>query len=35
MGYYEWLVKQGVDFESDQHLEQADALFEAISYFCN
>ncbi|EXT90519.1 ribonucleoside-diphosphate reductase subunit alpha [Acinetobacter baumannii] len=33
MGYYEWLVKQGVDFESDQHLEQADALFEAISYF--
>ncbi|TYO11363.1 ribonucleoside-diphosphate reductase subunit alpha, partial [Acinetobacter baumannii] len=33
MGYYEWLVKQGVDFESEEHLKQADALFEAISYF--
>lgn len=33
MGYYEWLVQMGVDYESEQHLEQADALFEAISYF--
>lgn len=33
MGYYEWLVKQGIDYESDEHLKQADMLFEAISYF--
>lgn len=33
MGYYEWLVMQGVDYESDEHLKQADMLFEAISYF--
>lgn len=33
MGYYEWLVKQGVDYESDEHLKQANMLFEAISYF--
>lgn len=33
MGYYDWLVAQGVDYESDEHLKQADFLFEAITYF--
>jgi ribonucleoside-diphosphate reductase alpha chain len=33
MGYTEWLVKNGVDWESQKHLENADALFEAISYY--
>jgi ribonucleoside-diphosphate reductase alpha chain len=32
MGYMEWLVKHGIDFESENHLEQADELFEKISF---
>ncbi|WP_297478290.1 ribonucleoside-diphosphate reductase subunit alpha [Ferrovum sp.] len=32
MGYTEMLVKNGIDWESDEHLELADKLFEAISY---
>ena len=33
MGYHEYLVQRGVDFESQEHLEAADELYEAISYF--
>lgn len=33
MGYTEWLVKNGVDWESELHLYYADLLFEAISYY--
>jgi ribonucleoside-diphosphate reductase alpha chain len=33
MGYTEWLVKQGIDWESDRHLEAADELFEHWSYY--
>lgn len=32
MGYMEWLVKNGIDWESEKHLEQADILFEKISF---
>jgi len=33
MGYTEWLVGNGVDWESEEHLRAADMLFEHISYF--
>ena len=33
MGYTEWLVKEGIDWESERHLEVADDLFEAWSYY--
>ncbi|MDR9847107.1 ribonucleoside-diphosphate reductase subunit alpha [Herbaspirillum huttiense] len=33
MGYAEWLVKNGIAFESQEHLEAADALLEQVSYF--
>ena len=33
MGYYEWLVKNGIDFESEEHIKAADELFEKISYY--
>lgn len=32
MGYTEWLVMNGIDWESDLHLTAADQLFEEISY---
>lgn len=32
-GYHHLLVKQGLSFESQQHLDFADALFEKINYF--
>jgi len=32
MGYMEWLVKHHVDFESADHLDAADHLFEELSY---
>ncbi len=32
MGYMEWLVAQGIDFESDAHIQAADELFEELSY---
>lgn len=32
MGYMEWLVQQGIDFESEEHIQAADELFEALSY---
>lgn len=32
MGYTQWLVEQGIDFESQEHLEAADELLEFISY---
>lgn len=32
MGYMEWLVKKGIDFESHTHLEEVDWLFENISW---
>lgn len=31
MGYIEWLVQGGIDFESEEHLEAADRLFEELS----
>lgn len=33
MGYTEWLVKNNIDWESQEHLEAADGLFEKFSYF--
>lgn len=33
MGYHEYLVKLGIEFESEQHLDEADKLFEHISYY--
>lgn len=33
MGYTEWLVKNGIDWESDAHIEAADTLFEHLSYY--
>lgn len=33
MGYAEWLAKCGIDFESDEHLDAADTLFERYSYY--
>jgi ribonucleoside-diphosphate reductase alpha chain len=33
MGYTEYLVQNGIDWESEEHLEAADRLFEAWSYF--
>lgn len=33
MGYTEWLVQLGIDWESEQHLDAADELFEHISYY--
>jgi len=32
MGYMEYLVQSGIDFESDEHLDFADRLFEEWSY---
>jgi ribonucleoside-diphosphate reductase alpha chain len=32
MGYTEWLVQKGIDWESEAHVEAADNLFERISY---
>ncbi|MPQ56357.1 ribonucleoside-diphosphate reductase subunit alpha [Duganella sp. FT27W] len=32
MGYTEWLVKNGIDWESQEHLEAADKLMEEFSY---
>ena len=33
MGYTEFLVAHGVDWESHEHLELADTFFEALSYY--
>ncbi|CAB4121741.1 NrdA Ribonucleotide reductase, alpha subunit [uncultured Caudovirales phage] len=33
MGYTEWLVKEGIDWESERHLQLADELFEAWSFY--
>lgn len=33
MGYSEWLVSKGIDWESEEHLIAADELFEQISYY--
>lgn len=33
MGYTELLVKMGIDWESEEHIEFADELFEVISYY--
>lgn len=33
MGYTEYLVSSGIDWESEAHLEAADKLFEQISYY--
>lgn len=33
MGYSEWLVKNGIDWESQAHLETADTLMERFSYY--
>ncbi|MDQ3230722.1 MAG: hypothetical protein M3Q07_02795, partial [Pseudobdellovibrionaceae bacterium] len=33
MGYTEWLVQKGIDWESDEHLQHVDELFEKISIF--
>ncbi len=33
MGYTEWLVQRGIDWESEEHLFAVDGLFELISYF--
>lgn len=33
MGYTEWLVKQGIDWESQAHLDAADKMMESFSYF--
>jgi len=33
MGYTEWLVQTGIDWESEAHLKAADILFERISYY--
>lgn len=33
MGYMEWLVKNGIDYESNEHLVAADELFEVFSYY--
>lgn len=32
MGYTEWLIKQNIDWESEEHITAADSLFEDISY---
>lgn len=32
MGYAQWLINQEVDYESQEHLDAADRLFEFISY---
>lgn len=32
MGYTQWLIQQGIDYESQEHLDEADRLFEHISY---
>jgi ribonucleoside-diphosphate reductase alpha chain len=32
MGYMEWLVKSGIDFESEEHITAADELFEELSF---
>ncbi len=32
MGYAQWLINQGIDYESQEHLDEADRLFEYISY---
>ena len=33
MGYTEYLVQRGIDWESDEHLVAADTLFEHFSYY--
>ena len=33
MGYTEFLIKNGVDWESQEHLELANSIFERISYY--
>lgn len=33
MGYTEMLVRQGIDWESEEHLSAADILFEKFSYY--
>jgi ribonucleoside-diphosphate reductase alpha chain len=33
MGYTEYLVKRGIDWESQAHLEEADSLLERFSYY--
>lgn len=33
MGYTEFLVAQGIDWESQEHLEMADVFFEHMSYY--
>lgn len=32
MGYTEYLVKQGIQWDSEEHIDVADQLFEALSY---
>lgn len=32
MGYAQWLIKRGIDYESQEHLDEADRLYEHISY---
>lgn len=32
MGYAEWLVQNGIAFDSEEHITQADYLFEDLSY---
>lgn len=33
MGWYEYLVKNNIDFESDEHLTECDRFFDEISYW--
>ncbi|MEJ8025462.1 ribonucleoside-diphosphate reductase subunit alpha [Acinetobacter baumannii] len=33
MGYAEYLIKRGIAFDSEEHLVEADKLFEMISYY--
>jgi ribonucleotide reductase alpha subunit len=33
MGWFEYLVKHDIDFESQQHLDECDRVFEEISYW--
>lgn len=33
-GYHHMLAKQGIPFESEEHLQFVDALYEEISYYC-
>lgn len=33
MGYTEWLVQKGIDWESEKHILEADKLFEHLSYY--